>query len=73
MSAYRGGLCEFQAEVGDIANIAEVSFVSSLSSIGQPLWDLCGCQILIEATVSLLVILILKKYANYYSKNIYTK
>ena len=30
----------------------------SLSCIGQPLWDLCECQVIIEATVSLLVIYI---------------
>ena len=32
--------CECQAELGDIARIAEVSFVSSYVCIGRPLWDL---------------------------------
>ena len=47
--------CECQAELGDIARRAEVSFVFSLSCIGQPLWDMCECQVIIEATVSLFV------------------
>ena len=38
------GPCEWQAELGDIARIAEVSFVSCLSCIGQPLGDLYECQ-----------------------------
>ena len=37
----------------------EVNFVS-LSCIGLPLWDLCECQVVIEETVSLFVILIIK-------------
>ena len=35
---------------------AEVSFVSSLSCIGRPLWDLWECQVIIDATVSLFVV-----------------
>ena len=42
--------CECQDEFGDILRITEVNFVS-LSCIGQPLWDLCECQIIIEATL----------------------
>ena len=38
---------ECQAELGNIARIAEVL---SLSCIGQPLWDLCECQVIVEAT-----------------------
>ena len=29
--------------------------MSSLSCIGQPLWDLNECQVVVEATVSLFV------------------
>ena len=39
LSAYRG-MCEYQAELVDMARIALVRFMS----FGQALWDLCGCQ-----------------------------
>ena len=44
--------CECQDELGDILRKTEVSFVS-LSCIIQTLWDLCQCQVIIEATVYL--------------------
>ena len=47
-------------ELGDIARIAEVVFyIMYWAAIG----DLCECQFMIEATVSLFVMSI-KKYAN---------
>ena len=41
--------------LGDILRKTEVRFVS-LSCIVQTLWDLCQCQVIIEATVPLFVI-----------------
>ena len=40
----------------------------SLLCIGQPLWDLCECQVIIEATAPLFVIYIKKgcKLDSYY-------
>ena len=48
LSAYRGDLCEFQDELGDILRKTEVKFVS-LSCIVQTLWQ---CQVIIEAMPS---------------------
>ena len=36
-------MSECQAELGDIARIAGLIFLS-LSCIGQPLWNLCECE-----------------------------
>ena len=36
----------------DILRISEVTFVS-LSCIGQPLWDLCECQVIVLPRTSM--------------------
>ena len=49
--------CECHDELGDILRKTEVRFLA-LSWIVQTLWDLCECQVIIEARVPLFVFLI---------------